>query len=108
MSSSPPNIQIYPTPQLLITTLAPTDVLSGHSTLARTHAGTIHLKNVLVQEYKEEYNHVSTKKKDKLHVAARLVADVRRRGGRFLKERSGVSGGGYCEIGDEKAWKSKF
>ena len=49
----------------------------------------------------------NTKKLEKVHVAARLVAQIRSSGGRFLK----VDSDNLCcfiEIGDQMAWKSKL
>ena len=62
-----------------------------------------------MEDYKREYLDPRTKKLEKAHVAARLVAQIRGMNppGRFLKE-DGDNPGKFIEIGDQKAWKSEF
>ena len=49
----------------------------------------------------------TTKRNEKPHVLDRLVGDIRRAGGRFIKKSKEHSEGTYIEIGDVKAWQSK-
>lgn len=61
-----------------------------------------------MEEYKREYLDPRTRKLEKAHVAARLVAQIRSAvpPGRFLKDDPNHVGM-YFEIGDAKAWKSE-
>jgi len=61
----------------------------------------------VVEDYKREYLDPRTRKLEKAHVAARLVAQIRNSNppGRFLKE-DPDNPGKYIEIGDQKAFKS--
>ena len=83
------------------------DVLSGRGQSVYTHPGNIHfLKTVL--QYAPIYH--DTPRNGKKHVCARIVADIRCRGGRFLKKitKDVDNRGKYYEIGDVAAWQSKF
>ena len=84
------------------------DVLSGRGGRINNHPGNIAFRRI-VEEYKVEYLDPRTRKLEKAHVAARLVAQIRCSNppGRFLKEDTD-NPGKFVEIGDQKAWKSKF
>lgn len=107
-SIPPPTVQVHPGDGGLIATLNDNDVLSGRGGRINNHPGNIAFRTI-VEDYKHEYLDPRTRKLEKAHVAARLVAQIRGMNppGRFLKEDSG-NPGMYLEIGDQKAWKSKF
>lgn len=105
MPHDPPKIAVYPNRGGLISSMSPSDVLAfGRGQRVHTNAGNVKFYKI-VEEYVEEYFHPTTKRSEKAHVVARLVAEVRRAGGRFLEETKDKRG--YVEIGDEKAWKSE-
>ena len=106
-SIPPPVVHVHPGQGGLISTLNDNDVLSGRGGRVNKHPGNIVFRT-LVQDYKHEYLDPRTRKMEKAHVAARLVAQVRGMNppGRFLKEDSD-NAGMFLEIGDQKAWKSE-
>ena len=106
-SIPPPVVHVQPGQGGLISTLNDNDVLSGRGGRVNKHPGNIVFRT-LVQDYKHEYLDPRTRKMEKAHVAARLVAQVRGMNppGRFLKEDSD-NPGMFLEIGDQKAWKSE-
>lgn len=101
-----PKINIHPGHGGLISVLNDNDVISGRGGYANNLPGNITYRKI-VESYKHVYLDPRTRKLAKVHVAARLVAQVRRSGGRFLKDDT-TNPGYYIEIGDEKAWKSKY
>ena len=107
-SIPPPRVIIHPNHGGSIPTLNENDVLSGRGGRINNHPGNINFRKV-VEEYKREYLDPRTRKLEKAHVAARLVAQIRSMDppGRFLKE-DPENAGRYVEIGDQKAWKSEF
>eukprot|EP00956_Cyclotella_meneghiniana_P017577 scaffold28858_cov71-Cyclotella_meneghiniana.AAC.2 len=104
-SIPPPVVHVQPGQGGLISALNDNDVLSGRGGRVNKHPGNIVFRT-LVQDYKHEYLDPRTRKMEKAHVAARLVAQVRGMNppGRFLKEDSD-NAGMFLEIGDQKAWK---
>ena len=82
------------------------DVLSGRGQSVYTHPPNIHFLQTVLQ-YAPIYH--ETPRNGKKHVCARIVADIRRRGGRFLKKitKDVDNRGKYYEIGDVAAWQSK-
>lgn len=109
MASQQPTPSVLPNKGGLISTLNPNDVLSGRGKHVNSHPGNIRFLTRIVPEYLEEYCHPTTTRTEKVHVAARLVNEIRLRSnppGRFLtgcKDNPGY----YVEIGDELAWKSR-
>lgn len=102
----PPQVIIHPGHGGQITSLNNNDVISGRGGKINNHSGNVTYRE-LVAVYKHEYLDPNTKKLEKVHVAARLVAQIRSSGGRFLK----VNSDNLCcfiEIGDQMAWKSKL
>ena len=79
----------------------PHDVLSGRGARFNSHPGNIYFRGI-IESCKQEYLDPRTKINEKAHINARIVANVRSLGGRFLKEEYP---GCYLEIGDELAWK---
>ena len=106
-SIPPPRVAVPPGHGGLIDTLNANDVLSGRGGRINNHAGNITFRTV-VEDYKHEYLDPRTRKLEKAHVAARLVAQIRSTNppGRFLRE-DPENPGKYVEIGDQKAWKSE-
>mmetsp|Transcript_42806 Transcript_42806/g.76981 ORF Transcript_42806/g.76981 Transcript_42806/m.76981 type:complete len:113 (-) Transcript_42806:19-357(-) len=108
---SPPQVAVFPGQGGIISNLNENDVLSGRGNRILSHPGSITFRSVLVENYKDEYSDPMTRKAEKAHVAARLVAEIRRANppGRFLKEciKDGGERGQYVEIGDQKAWQSE-
>jgi hypothetical protein len=106
-SIPPPRVIVPPNYGGLISCLNDNDVLSGRGGRINNHPGNIAFRNI-VEGYKHEYLDPRTRKLEKAHVAARLVAQIRSMNppGRFLKEDS-ENPGMYVEIGDQKAWKSE-
>ncbi|KAL7513504.1 hypothetical protein ACHAXN_010606 [Cyclotella atomus] len=104
-SIPPPIVYVHPGHGGLISVLNDNDVLSGRGGRINNHPGNIAFRTI-VEDYKHEYLDPRTRKLEKAHVAARLVAQVRAMNppGRFLKEDSD-NPGMYLEIGDQKAWK---
>jgi len=104
-SIKPPQVYVNPGDGGLISELNENDVLSGRGGRINNHPGNITFRTV-VEDYKREYLDPRTRKLEKAHVAARLVAQIRSANppGRFLKEDSDNKGK-YVEIGDQKAWK---
>ena len=107
-SIPPPRVMIYPGQGGPISDLNEHDVLSGRGGRINNHPGNITFRTV-VEDYKREYLDPRTRKLEKAHVAARLVSQIRSTNppGRFLRE-DPVNPGCYVEIGDTKAWKSKY
>ena len=103
-----------PSPQVMVeqghggtvTELNEHDVLCGRGGKINNHPGNVTFRTI-VEEYKHEYLDPRTRKLEKAHVAARLVAQIRNTNppGRFLKPDDPVNPTGYVEIGDLKAWK---
>ena len=106
-SIPPPRVLFPPGHGGLISELNPNDVLSGRGGRINNHPGNVAFRTI-VENYKNEYLDPRTRKLEKAHVAARLVAQIRssQPPGRFLKEDPG-NPGKYVEIGDQKAWKSE-
>ena len=105
-SIPPPRVNIHPGHGGQISSLNNNDVLSGRGGRINNHPGNVAFRSI-VEDYKHEYLDPRTRKLEKAHVAARLVQQIRSCGGRFLKE-DGNNPGCFIEIGDQKAWKSKF
>ena len=107
-SIPPPRVNIHPGHggQIWWTNVNNKDVLSGRGGRVNNHPGNVAFRRI-VEDYKHEYLDPRTRKSEKPHVAARLVAQIRSSSGRFLKE-DGDNPGCFIEIGDQKAWKSKF
>ena len=103
-----PKINIHPGHGGLISVLNDNDVISGRGGYANNLPGNIAYRKI-VETCKHEYLDPRTAKLAKVHVAARLVAQIRSLNppGRFLKVDTN-NPGYYIEIGDEKAWKSKY
>mmetsp|Transcript_12330 Transcript_12330/g.25999 ORF Transcript_12330/g.25999 Transcript_12330/m.25999 type:complete len:661 (+) Transcript_12330:314-2296(+) len=101
----PPRSVIPPGYGGVISDLRENDVLSGRGGRINNHPGNIMFRTV-VEDYKREYLDPRTRKLEKAHVAARLVAQIRNSNppGRFLKE-DPDNPGKYIEIGDQKAFK---
>lgn len=106
-SIPPPRVVIEPNHGGLISELNDHDVLSGRGGRINNHPGNVAFRRI-VEDYKKEYLDPRTRKLEKAHVAARLVAQIRSSNppGRFLKE-DGDNPGMFVEIGDQKAWKSE-
>ena len=106
-SISPPRVVVLPNHGGLISSLNDNDVLSGRGGRTNNHPGNIAFRNI-VKGYRHEYLDPRTRKLEKAHVAARLVAQIRSMNppGRFLKEDS-ENRGMYVEIGDQKALRSE-
>lgn len=104
-SIPPPRVVVGPGHGGSIASLHDNDVLSGRGGRINNHPGNIMFREV-VEDYKREYLDPRTRKLEKAHVAARLVAQIRSTNppGRFLKE-DPDNPGKYIEIGDQKAWK---
>lgn len=104
-SIPPPRVAFPPGHGGVISTLNANDVLSGRGGRINNHTGNITFRTV-VEDYKREYLDPRTRKLEKAHVAARLVAQIRSANppGRFLKADPDHPGC-YVEIGDQKAWK---
>mmetsp|Transcript_28485 Transcript_28485/g.46245 ORF Transcript_28485/g.46245 Transcript_28485/m.46245 type:complete len:608 (-) Transcript_28485:81-1904(-) len=104
-SIPPPQVFVNPGDGGLISELNENDVLSGRGGRINNHPGNITFRTV-VEDYKREYLDPRTRKLEKAHVAARLVAQIRSANppGRFLRE-DPDNKGMYVEIGDQKAWK---
>ena len=107
-SIPPPRVNIHPGHGGSISTLNDNDVLSGRGGRINNHPGNITFR-LIVEDYKHEYLDPRTRKLEKAHVAARLVAQIRSANppGRFLKEDPDNTGC-FVEIGDQKAWKSEL
>jgi len=101
----PPTIKVYPSHGGLTLTLTPNDVLSGRGVNVILQNTNFRL---LAAGYIEEYFDDTTKKSEKMHIACRLVDEVRRLHppGRFLKQvrENDKNIGIFVEIGDKKAW----
>eukprot|EP00574_Skeletonema_japonicum_P013994 CAMPEP_0201721078 /NCGR_PEP_ID=MMETSP0593-20130828/5854_1 /ASSEMBLY_ACC=CAM_ASM_000672 /TAXON_ID=267983 /ORGANISM="Skeletonema japonicum, Strain CCMP2506" /LENGTH=624 /DNA_ID=CAMNT_0048211823 /DNA_START=116 /DNA_END=1987 /DNA_ORIENTATION=+ len=104
-SIKPPQVFVNPGDGGLISELNENDVLSGRGGRVNNHPGNVTFR-IVVEDYKREYLDPRTRKLEKAHVAARLVAQIRSANppGRFLKEDS-ENKGKFVEIGDQKAWK---
>jgi hypothetical protein len=63
----------------------PNDVLSGRGGRINIHLGNVRFRDV-VSSYKKQYVDVRTKKGEKANIAANIVAMIRSKGGRFLKQ----------------------
>lgn len=107
-SIPPPHVYIEPNHGGIISDLNENDVLCGRGGRINNHPGNIAFRTI-VEEYKREYLDPRTRKLEKAHVAARLVAQIRAANpsGRFLKDDPN-NVGMYFEIGDVKAWKSEY
>ena len=106
-SIPPPRVLVPPGHGGPIAELNVHDVLSGRGGRINNHPGNVAFRTI-VEGYKKEYLDPRTRKLEKAHVAARLVAQIRstRPSGRFLRE-DPQNRGKYVEIGDQKAWKSE-
>lgn len=104
-SIPPPRVMIEPGAGGSIVELNEHDVLCGRGGKINNHPGNVTFRHV-VEQYKHEYLDPRTRKLEKAHVAARLVAQIRNTNppGRFLKDDPSHRGA-YVEIGDLKAWK---
>jgi len=104
-SVPPPRVAFHPGQGGLISDLNNNDVLSGRGGRINNHPGNILFRHA-VDGYKREYLDPRTRKLEKAHVAARLVAQIRSANppGRFLRE-DPKNLGMFLEIGDQKAWK---
>ena len=80
------------------------DVLCGRGGAINAHEGNVRFREI-VNENKHEYLAKNTKKSDKAHIAARIVAQIRKMdpSGRFLKQDK--DSGLWTEIGDQNARK---
>jgi hypothetical protein len=107
-SIPPPRVNVEPNHGGIISDLNENDVLCGRGGRINNHPGNITFR-VIVEEFKREYLDPRTRKLEKAHVAARLVAQIRSANppGRFLKDDPN-NAGMYFEIGDVKAWKSEL
>ena len=85
-SIPPPRVNIHPGHGGSISTLNDNDVLSGRGGRINNHPGNVTFR-LIVEDYKHEYLDPRTRKLEKAHVAARLVAQIRSTNppGRFLK-----------------------
>ena len=107
-SFPPPVIHVHPGQGGPVSAPNHNDVLSGRGGRVNRHPGNVAFR-ALLRDFRREYSDPRTRKLEKVHVAARLVARVRGADppGRFLKE-DGENPGMWVEIGDVKAWKSEF
>ena len=105
-SIPPPQVMVEQGHGGTVTELNEHDVLCGRGGKINNHPGNVTFRTI-VEEYKHEYLDPRTRKLEKAHVAARLVAQIRNTNppGRFLKPDDPVNPTGYVEIGDLKAWK---
>ena len=103
---TPPIPKVQPGQGGPITNVTSQDVISGRGQKVENHRGNVNF-NKIATEYCEEYFDDTTKRNEKPHVLDRLVGDIRRAGGRFIKKSKEHSEGTYIEIGDVKAWQSK-
>ena len=97
----PPPIEVYPRRGGRVAAPSPADVLAG----GRSHPGNVAFRFLAVR-YGAEHDAPTSDRAERARIAARLVAEVRRGGGRFLARAEG-GGGGYDEMGDERARKSE-
>lgn len=105
-SIPPPQVMVEQGHGGTVTELNEHDVLCGRGGKINNHPGNVTFRTI-VEEYMHEYLDPRTRKLEKAHVAARLVAQIRNTNppGRFLKPDDPVNPTGYVEIGDLKAWK---
>ena len=106
-SIPPPRVIIEPGYGGSIVELNEHDVLCGRGGKINNHPGNVTFRTI-VEHTKHEYLDPRTRKLEKAHVAARLVAQIRNTTppGRFLND-DPLNPGQYVEIGDQKAWKSE-
>ncbi len=107
-SIPPPPVMVEPGCGGSIIELNENDVLCGRGGKINNHPGNVTFRAV-VEHYKHEYLDPRTRKLEKAHVAARLVAQIRNATppGRFLRD-DPSNPGRFLEIGDLKAWKSEW
>lgn len=85
-----------------ITTPTSLDVISGRGSGIQNHIGNVKFRE-LVSSRKKEY--ADAEKFKKLCISKEIVAQIRAKGGRFLKEsETTLTTQLYVDIGDKKAW----
>jgi hypothetical protein len=87
-----------PSPEAVITSVLPDDVLCGRGGETNHHPGNVQYRG-LVKKYQRLY--LKAKRRDKPKIARLIVDTVRRRTGRFLKKDSAA--GVWKDVGNNKA-----
>lgn len=94
--------QVMPKPIQFISDVKSDDVLCGRGGATNSHSGNRAFRG-LVKAYQHQY--LAAKKKDKPSVAFRVVEEIRKKGGRFLRKCNMVQGKEvlWMDIGDDAA-----
>lgn len=98
LAEQPKETPAPPTPDAVITTVQPDDVLCGRGGETNHHPGNVQYRG-LVKKYQRLY--LKAKRRDKPKIARLIVDTVRRRSGRFLKK--DPVGGVWKDVGNNKA-----
>jgi hypothetical protein len=100
--SYPPPWAMGPAPVEYISSIKPSDVLSGRGGATNSHSGNRAFRS-FVKQYQAQY--LKAKKCDKPSVASIIVEKIREKGGRFLRRIENAPQGQvlWVDIGDDRA-----
>lgn len=82
--------------------IRPNDVLLGRITLVRNHSGNTRLRQLVADNF-DNYHATCTSRRQKMKMAKEIALQIKRDGGRFLKQTKKDEGGLWVEASDDEA-----